>query len=429
MLSFAKSGYGEGMERMEDKQVTIEKIKKVKINGRYKDCYQPVASLNCLTNYGRNGCDPTVCNFVFESDMDVIGGDRILIGEAVYDAKRIIVDADTKKLKVESEINRFETDLKAIAKLGCVEVKYGDVERPMRRDEEAERFMDAWIGTYAVNIAEHYHEIKNGKDISAFRGIFNRDVPAACVGAGPSLDKNAHLLHDFPGIIICADRAYKMLLARGVEPDFVVSVDCHYDLVAEMLDHPWNHRHRLILNTAADPKICKIWKGDIYWFLMRHPGVQFMDKILPALFPKFEGLENVGCVGNTSVIFSAHMGAGPSVLVGQDYGYTGGKMHAKRFNFDENGNALDEIKDDHAKMLKERTGKVSVNGVTTYLPFKGYLRALYAIAKIRGITIVNCTEGGIITNLPRAPLSKVIKEMDSGGDSVLRAKQKIKDFG
>lgn len=412
---------------MEDKRVTVERIKKVKIKGRFVDCFQPVSSSGCLTNYKKNGSDPTQCDFVFDKDIEPIKGDRVLVENAIYDVTKVWFEQCDGRHRAEGTINRMETDLKALAQFGIVED--GVVEIPFRKDDEAERFMEAWVGTYAVNIAEHYHEIKNGKDISVFRGLFDHDVPVACVGAGPSLDKNGHLLVDFPGIIICVDKAYKMLLARGIEPDFVISIDCHYDLIAEMLDHPWNKRHKLILNTAADPKISKIWKGEIYWYLMRHPGVQFMDKILPALFPKFDSLENVGCVGNTSVTFSEYIGASPVVLVGQDYGYTGGKMHATRFEFDKNGNVLNEIEDDHEKKMRERTGKVSVGGVTTYLPFKGYMRSLYAIAKFRKVNVVNCTEGGILQQLPRLGLKEMIEKIKSPKDKILRAKQKIKDLG
>jgi hypothetical protein len=281
------------------------------------------------------------------------------------------------------------------------------------KDHGAEEFMDEWVGTFTKNIVAHYDEIKAGRHIGELFGLFNHDVPVVCVGAGPSLDKNAHLLYEFPGVIIATDKAYKMLKVRGIDPDVVISIDCHYDLVPEFLDCPGNNDNILVLNTCADPKVTKIWGGQIFWFLMRHPGVQFTDRILPALFPTFGSIENCGNVGNASVLLADHMGLSPIILIGQDYGYTGGKMSARRFEYADGGK-ISEIELDHSRLLEERTGKLEVEGVTTYAPFIGYRDTLYGLMERNSLNIINCTEGGILKGLPCAPFSAIIDGLTKG---------------
>jgi len=206
----------------------------------------------------------------------------------------------------------------------------------------------------------------------------------------------------------------------------VISVDCHYDLVAEMLDCPMSKDHRLILNTCSDPKISNVWKGKIHWYTMKHPGVQFMDKILPALFPKFHSLPNLGNVGNTSVLLADYMGLAPVVLIGQDYGYTGGRMHAQLFNFDQDGKPT-EIETDHADLFEKRSGKVRVGDIATYAPFLDYRNTIYDLSNKKGISIVNCTEGGLLTKLPCMPLDKMIEILiPKYKHKYLEAKNKIR---
>lgn len=386
---------------MTSNKIDIQRKKRKKIFNQFKLVYSDHLQLEAVDFVPID--DNGTHKIVIMGRPDIVDGDRAIVDNCVYNISG--VEKHNGCLFVKCGMDEFETSYRLLQNLGC-DVEYGDLV-PSGKDEVADRFMDAWVGTMAKNIVSHYSEIINGRDISPFLGMFNHDVPCVCVGAGPSLDKNAHLLHEFPGIIIVADKAYKMIVARGIEPDFVISVDCHYDLVAQMLDYPVKHRHKLILNTCSDPAITREWKGDIYWFLMKHPGVQFMDYVLPALFPKFHGIPNAGNVGNTSVLFADYVGLSPVYLVGQDFGYTDGRMHATRFKFSKDGTPT-EIVDDHQKNLEGRTGKISIDGTLTYLPFKHYMENMHNLKNKRGINIVNCTEGGILNGLPKMTLRQAI---------------------
>lgn len=401
--------------------IEILRMKKKKICGEFRNTFDLLATYEYS--------DVRLINDKYQIEMnnhfDVMEGDRCIADRRVFDIKSVVFmnGLSRERTVINCVINDFETSYQSLKDHG------GDVSEGISvatgKDTEAEAFMDSWVGTFIVNIVSHYDEIKKGRDISPFYGMFNHDIPVACVGAGPSLDKNVHLLYDFPGVIISTDRAYKMLRARGIEPDLTFSVDCHYDHIVDMLDCPGTDKNKLVLNTCADPKITKIWGGDIFWFLMKHPGVQFMDKILPALFPKFHALPSLGNVGNGSAFFADYIGLSPVILVGHDYGYTNGRMHAQRFDIGKDG-SISEIDDNHEELLQKRSGKVKSGDVVTYAPFFSYRDTMYDLREKRGMDIVNCTEGGILNKLPCLTLKSMIDILTPKyGKTYLDAKEKI----
>lgn len=399
-------------------QTEIQRKGKQKVVGEFRDIFVRHAIAKAAVSEGE---DMKVF-FDFIKGTDVKEGDRLLAEETIFDVGAVRANGRGTVIATAFK-NELETGLWRLKEIHGCDIKYG-IAVATSKDPEAEAYMDSWVGTYIVNLVSHYDEIKNGKDISSFYGLFNHDIPAACVGAGPSLDKNVHLLHDFPGLIICADRAYKSLRARGIDPDFVYSVDCHYDLVAEMLNWPGTEKHRLVLNTCSDPAIAKAWKGKIYWYNMRHPGVQFTDKILPALLPKFHSIPNLGNAGNASAFFADYVGLSPIVLVGHDYGYTGGKMHAKAFRAGVDG-STEEIEVDHNDLLEKRSGKVRIDDIVTYSPYLSYRDTMQDLRRVRGLQIYNCTEGGILTGLPCLPLAEMIERLSARREAARMAAETL----
>lgn len=386
-----------GIERVE-----LMKRKRVRFNDTYGDKFETVDWIEPKEMDSER--------MVFSWEARVQEGDRIIYGRRVFDVTGVSENLSTMTQTAFVKPNDTETALLRMSDGNC-EIEYGLAELASK-DHAAERWMDSWVGIYALHIIRHYKRIREGRELGALFDIFgDSDTACACVGAGPSLDKNIEALRDFPGIIICADRAYKSLKARGIKPDLVLSVDCHEDLIAEMLKGPDSTLDTLVLNTCTDPQTADVWKGKIYWFNMRHPGVQFMDHVLPVLFPNFGALENCGNVGNASVLLADFMGLKHIVLVGQDYGYTGGKMHADRWEFAEDGTPKGVVETDHAALFEKRTGKVTASGVVTYAAFITYARSLLAQMEKKRLDIMNCTEGGILTDFRCRPLAEVCGEL------------------
>ena len=279
------------------------------------------------------------------------------------------------------------------------------------RDWEAEDVMDVWAGKYARNIAMHYPDILASGHIGVLKDVA-AGAPVAVVGAGPSLDDNGAHLADFPGLVVATDRAAKHLTARGLPVDLVVTVDPRQAVIAEMLDYPEAARQALVLSVYSAPDVAAAWRGKKLYASTIHPGTQFHDRILPELFPGMPGLYATGNVGNTAVQVAAWLGAGPVVLVGQDYGYTGGRRHCQDYTHLPNCHdgtkpcwqAVPVDPEAEVEALSRRTGKLQVEGVWTYNAFVGYRDSLTQIAEANKLDVVNATEGGIITQFPRRPL-------------------------
>lgn len=379
----------------------------------FENQWAPVAELEVEVSR-----DQGLVRFFFLHDFDVRAEDRILTQEAVYSVKD--VDHHAIKRMAVAELDPQETEIRVLEAAGYVEDGVIEVDE---RDNAADRFMDSWVGTYALNVVTHYPRVRGGKSLNALYGAAE-GTPVACVGAGPSLDKNFEHLRDFPGIIMCVDKSYKMLLGRGIEPDLVVSVDCHPDLIAAMMDAPQNARHAAVLNSCSDPQIADRWRGKIFWYNMKHPGVQWCDRVLTSIFPNLTGIPNVGCVGNTCLMVSAHMNAGRIVLVGMDYGYTGGKMHAQRFEAGPGGTMM-PVEDDHAAMIAARTGKMEVDGIVTYVAHRGYALTAKNIADKLALNVVNCTEGGILRGLPQRTLESEVADLREKGHVGRALREKI----
>ena len=282
------------------------------------------------------------------------------------------------------------------------------------RDWEAEMYLDVWVGKYASNVAEHYHEILRAPHIGPLKNALSaKPCAVAVVGAGPSLDRNAEVLHDFPGIIIACDRAAKALTARNIKPDMVVCVDPRPAVMAEMLNYPENREQVLILSVLADPEVPRVWRGKKFYMSTLHPGTQFFDRVLPELFPGMPMLFACGNVGNTAVQMAEWLGAKKIVLVGQDYGYTGGRVACDDWVRFPNGawaRARRTAAED-AILLAKRTGKIMIEDVETYGPFVSYRDTLAEMAREWKLDVVNATEGGIIKVFPQQALSDVAQDL------------------
>ncbi|MBS3927800.1 MAG: DUF115 domain-containing protein [Sphingomonadales bacterium] len=322
--------------------------------------------------------------------------------------------------EVAAEVNKDEEIERGLERMHAMGVEVKTLKHPLivDRNWEAEQEMQGWVGPYMRNIAWHYHDILAAGHIGP---LLNRlgGRPVAVVGAGASLDKNVDSLRDFPGIIIACDRAAKALTARDICPDIVVAVDPRPYHIAKMLDYPQSKGQTLVASVCLHPDVVQAWRGRVRYMSHENPGTQFFDHGLPHLFPGMPALYCLGNVGNMAVQLAAEMGAGKIVLVGQDYGYTDGKMSADDWVYQHQSMFLEsgwrrEVPD-HAYNLERRTGKVMTKGidgeVQTYAPFLGYRDSLYNIVKLWNLDVVNATEGGILVDLPQMALSKVVTSL------------------
>lgn len=227
--------------------------------------------------------------------------------------------------------------------------------------------------------------------------------PAIIVAAGPSLDKNIHLLPQAKGraLIVAVGTSLKPVIAQGIEPDLVVSIDggepnyAHFKDLSGLVNVP------LVYDPSIYPRI-----------LDEYAGPKVMAAVNPFLKRWFGGLLNeMGelpagpSVANVAFGLVVKMGCNPIILVGQDLAYPGGRSHARGTAW-EHANPLQkqgllEVEDIHGGKVTTDRSLYSMliwleNAVATWAADRRVIDATEGGARIRGTEIM--------------PLGEVLKE-------------------
>lgn len=152
-----------------------------------------------------------------------------------------------------------------------------------------------------------------------------RGRPGIIVSAGPSLRKNGHLLAEARGrAVICAvQTVLKPLLARGVRPHFVTSLDFHevsghyFEGVGDLSD----------VHLIAEPKVT--WHViDKYPGPVSMLGNEFAELLIGEPLAKRTRLTAGATVAHLSFYFLRWLGCDPIIFIGQDLAYTGHVYYA-----------------------------------------------------------------------------------------------------
>ena len=203
------------------------------------------------------------------------------------------------------------------------------------------------------NIANNLGRFATTPPIDVMQNAF-AGMPAVLVAAGPSLAKNMHLLKELLGdeeacsvvrgpcsvedhepqttshgprkgrkaVIIAVQTMLKPLLAAGIEPDFVTSLD--YNTVStrffENLEESGSTgRVHLVAEAKANWNVLDVFSGTMS--LLQN---EFADKLLRDAFPPRLGLKAGATVAHLSFYLAEFLGCDPIILTGQDLGFVDG---------------------------------------------------------------------------------------------------------
>jgi hypothetical protein len=159
-------------------------------------------------------------------------------------------------------------------------------------------------------------------------------VPALVLAAGPSLDK---VLPDLKVLrqrclIVAVDTSYRFCRYRGIEPDFLVTVDPQY----------WNSRHLdwlprvrtvLVSESSAHPRIFRLGgrEEEAYFVSSFFPLGTYIEQLIGK-----RGLIGAGgSVATTAWDLCRYFGCSPIYMAGLDLGFPGKRTHAKGAFFEE----------------------------------------------------------------------------------------------
>ncbi|MCX7882880.1 MAG: DUF115 domain-containing protein [Brevinematales bacterium] len=276
----------------------------------------------------------------------------------------------------------------------------------------ARRFQKLWVR----NI------LKNSLFYPSLPGVVSlfgtaKGYPALIIGAGPSLARNAHLLHEAKKknwILIATDTILSYLDRLGVEADFVVSVDPQDKNALYLLAS--HQKPYLILDSGAS------FLSFVYY---PREKIFLYDTVLPLYqaFRSFWGekgeLQCGGSVSTTAYDFAYRLGCSPLVFVGQDLAYSDRYTHAPhnaledilsktndRFHTYEGYNASAQTFSDRIE-VKSWDGQGIVLTDRKFLTFKEwFVRRCQEIS----VPTINATEGGLfIEGMEHHPLAQVIE--------------------
>jgi hypothetical protein len=153
---------------------------------------------------------------------------------------------------------------------------------------------------------------------------------AIVVSAGPSLQRNIHLLSQ-PGVrdrfvIIATQTVLKPLLARGITPHFVTALDFH-EISRRFYEGLKSDDVRgitLVIDPKVNPAVPVAFPG-----VIRSVASPFLDRLLGPDFQRPMGhLPPGATVAHLAYYLARHLGCDPVLLVGQDLGFTDGQYYA-----------------------------------------------------------------------------------------------------
>ena len=233
------------------------------------------------------------------------------------------------------------------------------------------------------NEIANFKEIFHCNCLEDFEECFPLDRPAVLVAAGPSLEKNVHLLKEAKGkfLIIGVDSALRYLVEQEIMPDVALVADPLKPV--RLFENEKIRQIPLAFYTGANNEIIKLMKHQK--LIVASADSAYSNRLFEIAGKHMYTLNGGGSVATYAFVLLMAWGYKKIVLLGQDLALAADKVHAGNDDLD-----LHKLNDD----------KIEIEGyygdkVYTY-PDYDYYRRWYemAIRRLDDIEVINSTEGG-----------------------------------
>jgi len=240
---------------------------------------------------------------------------------------------------------------------------------------------------FVRGMLEAFPHVVKVPGVNQIRNLF-AGKPAVLIAAGPSLAKNVHDLKMAKGraVLISVDTVLGYLLARGIIPDFVVSVDPQDETYTKYHGVDIPREVALVFHPSCNAEIVKHFPGPKYVTASSMGPYQWLQRFWPE---KGNLEDNMQCQMHLGFNLAQGLGCDPIMIVGHDLCYTDDLMHVK------GGSYL--TKEDETMLVAEgvKTRDMFGHIVGTYPVFMGYKATMeHKIEAFPG-RVVNATEGGV----------------------------------
>ena len=267
-------------------------------------------------------------------------------------------------------------------------------------------FSNAWITNFFENLKEYPKSV----NLDMFESSL-RNVPSIIVSAGPSLNKNIHLLKEIKNkaLIISAGSAINILDKHGIKPHIMVGVDG-----GEGESRLFNNVKAKDIYFAYTSSVhfdgLKNYEGPkIYFRINAFKHDEWFEKEVEE---NTKAIQSGASVSNLALDISRFLGCNPIILVGQDLSYSNMQTYAE-------GAVLKEEQDEILRKNIEEKNKhymeqTDINGNMVYTTYSMISIKVYFEEYVKRHPeniYLNGTEGGLpIKGIANRPLKEIIDE-------------------
>lgn len=231
-------------------------------------------------------------------------------------------------------------------------------------------------------------KIKDTIPMESILDIF-KGKTAVIVSAGPSLNKNIHLIEKLKekAIIFAVGSAIKILDSKGIVPHFRVAID-GFPAENKIFNNIDTNASALMFTNQLYYEILPEYKGDKIRYILES---EYLGKyIYKKVHIPFREFLSGASVANGTLNFLCELGCKRIIFMGQDLSYTEEGLHAK---------GLSTEKEDKKWVEKQKYTVVeNIYGEKVYA-IDAYLQMKYAmeatVKRYSNIEFLNATEGGL----------------------------------
>ncbi len=216
-----------------------------------------------------------------------------------------------------------------------------------------------------------------------------QDIPVIIVSAGPSLDKNIHLLKKAQGkaLIIAVDASIRTVIQAGVRPDLLCSIDPNsperFFSGLQLDDIFW------ACNQTTNSVLLEKYGKHIFYY--GHYGRMWKQILENKLQYDFPTIATGGSVSTEAFMLALYLGFRKIVLIGQDLAFTGGVSHTKGIG-DALGDNDEYIKKRHLVEVEGIDGTMLQTDFQMWF-YKQWFEKVIRMNK-ESIQVIDATEGG-----------------------------------
>ena len=271
-----------------------------------------------------------------------------------------------------------------------------------------------WLRVNATLLNEDFSSEQKHEayDMEKFTRPVARPDLVAILGSGPSLEKNAPFLKDFPGYIICGPSNASACVALGVAPHVVMAIDSGIGTVNYLQGIDYNkHKTILITSPTIHNDAAKLFQTRL-WFLsliQLGKGAQHPFNIYQKLL--YDNVESwmfqAGCTVNAEIL-QLHMVESwyekqfaAVYLLGVDFAFFKGRARIKNYKELPDGTFQETFAEKATDIpITNLPLRRAANGMISDEAMIGYKRSLLTIWQITQQRLYDCSEG-IITEMPK----------------------------